>query len=158
MATILLSAAGAAIGSGFGGTVLGLSGAVIGRAVGATIGRVIDQRLLGAGSESVESGRVDRFRLMGASEGAAVGAGLRAGPGRRAGDLGDAVSGERDADVGRWRQGRAEARDSRRELFLFGQPGGCAVRRRDPARRPDLGGWGARSRRDSLNLRVYSGQ
>jgi hypothetical protein len=72
MATILLSAAGAALGSGFGGTVLGLSGAVIGRAVGATIGRVIDQRLLGAGSEPVETGRVERFRLMGASEGAAI--------------------------------------------------------------------------------------
>ena len=41
MATILLSAAGAAIGSGFGGSVLGLSGAVIGRAIGATAGRAI---------------------------------------------------------------------------------------------------------------------
>ena len=72
MATILLSAAGAAIGAGFGGTVLGLSGAVIGRALGATLGQVIDQRLLGAGSEAVEVGRVDRLRLTGASEGAAV--------------------------------------------------------------------------------------
>ena len=36
MATILLSAAGSAIGAGFGGSVLGLSGAVIGRAVGAS--------------------------------------------------------------------------------------------------------------------------
>jgi hypothetical protein len=72
MATILLSAAGAAVGAGFGGTVLGLSGAVIGRAVGATLGRVIDQKLLGAGSQAVEVGRVDRFRLMGASEGAMV--------------------------------------------------------------------------------------
>jgi hypothetical protein len=72
MATILLSAVGAAAGAGFGGTVLGLSGAAIGRAVGATLGRVIDQRLLGAGSETVETGRVERFRLTGASEGAAV--------------------------------------------------------------------------------------
>ena len=72
MATLLLSAAGAAIGSGFGGTVLGLSGAVIGRAVGATLGRTIDQRILGGGSGAVEVGRVDRFRLMGASEGAAI--------------------------------------------------------------------------------------
>jgi hypothetical protein len=72
MATILLSAAGAALGSGIGGTVLGLSGAVIGRAVGATIGRVIDQRLLGGGSDAVEMGRMDRFRLMGAGEGAAI--------------------------------------------------------------------------------------
>ncbi|MFM2367354.1 MAG: hypothetical protein RIR95_1962 [Pseudomonadota bacterium] len=72
MATILLSAAGAAIGSGFGGTVLGLSGAVIGRAIGATVGRVIDQKILGSGSESVEVGRMDRLRLLGASEGTAV--------------------------------------------------------------------------------------
>ena len=72
MATILLSAAGAAVGAGFGGTVLGLSGAVIGRAVGATLGRAIDQRILGSGAEAVEVGRVERFRLMGASEGSAV--------------------------------------------------------------------------------------
>ena len=73
MATILLSAAGAAVGAGFGGSVLGLSGAVIGRAIGATLGRVIDQRLMGAGSQVVETGRVDRLRLTGASEGAPVG-------------------------------------------------------------------------------------
>ena len=73
MATILLSAAGAAIGGGFGGTILGMSGAVIGRAVGATLGRAIDQRILGAGSGSVETGRVDRFRLTSATEGEAVG-------------------------------------------------------------------------------------
>ena len=73
MATILLSAAGAAIGGGFGGTILGLSGSVIGRAVGATLGRAIDQRLLGSGSQSVETGRVERLRLSSASEGQAVG-------------------------------------------------------------------------------------
>lgn len=72
MATILLSAAGAAVGAGFGGTVLGLSGAVIGRAVGATAGRLIDQRLLGGGSEPVEAGKVERFRVSGAGEGAAI--------------------------------------------------------------------------------------
>ncbi len=73
MATILLSAAGAAVGGSIGGGVLGLSSVVIGRAVGATIGRSIDQRLLGAGSEPVEHGKVERFHLAGASEGAAVG-------------------------------------------------------------------------------------
>ena len=72
MATILLAAAGAAVGSGIGGTVLGLTGAVIGRAVGATLGRVIDQAILGRGSAPVEVGRVERFRLMGAGEGAAI--------------------------------------------------------------------------------------
>lgn len=73
MATLLLSAAGAAVGAGFGGTVLGLSGAVIGRAIGATIGRAIDQRVLGAGSEPVDVGRLERLRLTGAGEGAAIG-------------------------------------------------------------------------------------
>ncbi|WP_114964936.1 baseplate multidomain protein megatron [Alkalilacustris brevis] len=72
MATIVLGAVGAAIGSGFGGAVLGLSGAVIGRAVGATLGRVIDQRLLGSGSEVVDGPRLDRLRLTGAGEGGAV--------------------------------------------------------------------------------------
>jgi hypothetical protein len=69
MATIVLSAAGAALGGSIGGTFAGLSTAVIGRAVGATIGRVIDQRLLGQGSEAVETGRVDRFRLSSVGEG-----------------------------------------------------------------------------------------
>ncbi|GFE66699.1 baseplate multidomain protein megatron [Litoreibacter roseus] len=72
MATILLSAAGGAAGGALGGGLLGISSAVIGRAVGATIGRVIDARLMGAGSETVEVGRTDRLRLMGASEGGGV--------------------------------------------------------------------------------------
>lgn len=73
MATLVLSAAGAALGAGLGGTVLGLSGAVIGRAIGATIGRAIDQRILGSGSDPVDIGRIDRLRLTGAGEGAAIG-------------------------------------------------------------------------------------
>ncbi|OCX67038.1 host specificity protein [Thioclava sp. SK-1] len=77
MATILLSAAGAAIGGGFGGSVLGLSGAVIGRAVGATLGMAIDNRLsaqlVGGASNAVETGRAERFRLSSAGEGEPVG-------------------------------------------------------------------------------------
>ncbi|MBD9525577.1 glycoside hydrolase TIM-barrel-like domain-containing protein [Paracoccus sp. PAR01] len=72
MATLLLAAAGASLGAGFGGTVLGLSGAVIGRAVGATIGRALDQRLLGSGSKAVETGRVDRMRIQTAGEGTPI--------------------------------------------------------------------------------------
>lgn len=77
MATIVLSAAGAAIGGSIGGTVAGLSTAIIGRAVGATLGRVIDQRLMsqsvmGGGSEVVETGRLDRFRLTDTGEGSPV--------------------------------------------------------------------------------------
>jgi len=72
MATIVLGSVGAAIGSGIGGEVLGMSTAVIGRAVGASLGRALDQTLLGAGSAAVETGRIERFRLTGASEGVPV--------------------------------------------------------------------------------------
>ncbi|HEU0220828.1 MAG TPA: glycoside hydrolase TIM-barrel-like domain-containing protein [Paracoccaceae bacterium] len=71
MATLLLSAAGAAVGGSFGGTLLGLSGAVIGKAVGATVGALIDQRLLGGG-EPVEVGRVSSFRVQSSTEGASI--------------------------------------------------------------------------------------
>ncbi len=72
MATIVLSAVGAAIGGSVGGTVAGLSSVIVGRAAGATLGNVIDQRLLGAGAAPVEAGKVDRFRLNGAGDGAPV--------------------------------------------------------------------------------------
>lgn len=72
MATIVLSAAGAAIGGSIGGTVAGISSAAIGRAIGATVGRAIDERLLGAGSEPVETGKVERFRLTQAGDGAPI--------------------------------------------------------------------------------------
>ncbi len=72
MATLVLSALGAAAGASLGGGLLGLSSVVIGRAIGAVAGRAVDQMILGAGSEPVEHGKVDRFRLTGASEGAAV--------------------------------------------------------------------------------------
>ncbi|SFD53697.1 baseplate multidomain protein megatron [Roseivivax sediminis] len=72
MATLLLSAAGAAIGSSVGGSVLGLSMTAIGRFAGATLGRVIDKRIMGQGAETVETGRIERFRLTGASEGAPI--------------------------------------------------------------------------------------
>ncbi|RMD47081.1 MAG: host specificity protein, partial [Alphaproteobacteria bacterium] len=68
MATLVLGAAGAAVGGALGGGVLGISGAVIGRAIGATVGRVIDERLLGA-SAPVESGGPDRLHVAGAGEG-----------------------------------------------------------------------------------------
>ena len=69
MATILLSAAGAAIGGSLGGTVLGLSTAAVGRFAGALVGRSIDQRLMGQGSDAIETGRVSRLRLTGSGEG-----------------------------------------------------------------------------------------
>jgi hypothetical protein len=69
MATLVLSAAGAAIGGSFGGSVLGLSMSAVGRFAGATLGRAIDQRILGSGSQTIETGRLDRLRLSGAGEG-----------------------------------------------------------------------------------------
>ena len=70
MATLLLSAAGSALGGALGGGIAGIGSAVLGKAIGATLGAAIDQRLLGTGSEPVETGRVERFRVMGSSEGA----------------------------------------------------------------------------------------
>ena len=72
MATVVLSAAGAAIGGSIGGTLAGLSSVAIGRAVGATLGRVIDQRQMGQGSSVVEHGKIDRFRLTNSGEGNAI--------------------------------------------------------------------------------------
>ena len=70
MATLLLSAAGAALGGAVGGSFAGLGAMALGKAAGAVIGSAIDQRLLGLGSAPVETGRVERFRVMGSSEGA----------------------------------------------------------------------------------------
>lgn len=72
MATVIFSAAGAALGGSVGGTLAGLSSVAIGRAVGATLGRVVDQRLLGQGAQAVETGKVDRFRLTRSGEGEPV--------------------------------------------------------------------------------------
>ncbi len=69
MATLVLSAAGAALGGTLSGSVLGVSAAMLGRAVGATIGNAIDQRLLGAGSQVVQTGRAGALRMMGGREG-----------------------------------------------------------------------------------------
>ncbi|WP_158967924.1 baseplate multidomain protein megatron [Chachezhania sediminis] len=72
MTTIVLSAAGAALGGSLGGTIAGISTAALGQAVGAMVGQSIDQRILGAGAEAVEVGRVDNFRFTRSAEGGAV--------------------------------------------------------------------------------------
>ena len=72
MATILFSAVGAAVGSAFGGSILGLSMTAVGRFIGASFGRALDQRLMGQGSETIETGKVERFRLSASGEGAAI--------------------------------------------------------------------------------------
>ncbi|EHS52919.1 hypothetical protein PDO_4508, partial [Rhizobium sp. PDO1-076] len=65
MATVLLQAAGAALGS-----VFGPVGAVLGRAAGALAGSAIDRSLLGG--TTVSGARLSAARLSGASEGTAI--------------------------------------------------------------------------------------
>lgn len=72
MTTMVLSAAGAALGGAVGGSVLGISSVAIGRFAGAMVGNAIDQRILGAGGAAVESGRIDRYRITGSAEGRAI--------------------------------------------------------------------------------------
>ena len=66
MATIVLQAAGAALGS-----VFGPVGAIIGRAAGALAGSMIDRSLLG-GTREVNGARLSSARLAGATEGTAI--------------------------------------------------------------------------------------
>ncbi len=72
MATIILSAAGSALGGMAGGSFAGLTTLALGKAAGASLGSAIDQSIMGVGSDPVETGRVDRFRIMGSSEGATL--------------------------------------------------------------------------------------
>ncbi len=64
MATIILQAAGAALGS-----VFGPVGAIVGRAVGALAGSAIDHSLFGQNGGTVERGRLSAARIPGAEEG-----------------------------------------------------------------------------------------
>jgi len=66
MATIVLQAAGAALGS-----VFGPVGAILGRAAGALAGSMIDRSLLG-GTREVNGARLSSARLAGATEGTAI--------------------------------------------------------------------------------------
>ncbi len=72
MATLLLSAAGAAAGAATGGTLMGMSMATVGRFAGATLGRSLDQRLLGQGADAVETARLERLRITSSGEGAPI--------------------------------------------------------------------------------------
>jgi len=68
MATIVLQAAGAAIGTMLGGPIGGL----IGRAAGAVAGSFIDQQLFGGGGQTVKGPRLSDLRVMSSSEGSPV--------------------------------------------------------------------------------------
>lgn len=69
MATMILSTAGASLGSSAGGTLLGMGASTLGRAAGGIAGSLIDRQVLGRGSQPVEGGRVERIRVQGAGEG-----------------------------------------------------------------------------------------
>jgi hypothetical protein len=66
MATLLLQAAGAALGS-----VFGPVGAIVGRAAGALAGGLVDRALIGGGS-TVSGARLATARIPGADEGTAI--------------------------------------------------------------------------------------
>mgnify|MGYP005840795227 CR=1 FL=1 len=72
MATVVLAAAGAALGGTIGGTIAGIGAAAIGQAAGSIVGGLIDQRIMGGGSQVVERGRAGSLRVQTAEEGAPI--------------------------------------------------------------------------------------
>lgn len=70
MATLVLAAAGGALGSSVGGTFLGVSAEILGQAAGAALGRVIDYELLGPSQSAVSGPRLDSARHQVSREGA----------------------------------------------------------------------------------------
>ena len=74
MATLVLGAVGTAIGSGFGGAVLGFSGAAIGGMIGSVAGSVVDSWIVSslAPAQRIEGARLDSLRITSASEGAVI--------------------------------------------------------------------------------------
>jgi hypothetical protein len=74
MATLVLGAAGAAIGGSIGGTILGVSAATIGGFVGSTIGSVVDSWIVSslAPTQRIEGPRLDSLRITSSTEGAVI--------------------------------------------------------------------------------------
>lgn len=74
MATLLLAASGQAIGAGFGGSILGLSGAVIGQAAGSIVGTIIDSRIAASfqPNQISEGARLESLRVTSSTEGAVI--------------------------------------------------------------------------------------
>ena len=68
MATVVLSYAGAAVGTFLGGPI----GGIIGRAAGAIAGNFIDQKLFGPGDKRIEGPRLADLRVMASEEGAPI--------------------------------------------------------------------------------------
>jgi GTA TIM-barrel-like domain/Putative phage tail protein len=74
MATLVLGAAGAAIGGSIGGTILGVSAATIGGFVGSTLGSVVDSWIVSslAPTQRIEGPRLDSLRITSSTEGAVI--------------------------------------------------------------------------------------
>jgi oligopeptide/dipeptide ABC transporter ATP-binding protein len=74
MATLVLGAAGAAIGGSIGGAILGVSAATIGGFIGSTIGSVVDNWIVSslAPTQRIEGARLDNLRITSATEGAVI--------------------------------------------------------------------------------------
>ena len=74
MATLVLGAAGAAIGGNIGGAILGVGAATIGGFVGSAVGAVVDSWIVSslAPAQRIEGARLDTLRITSASEGAVI--------------------------------------------------------------------------------------
>ena len=74
MATLVLGAAGAAIGGSIGGTILGVSAATIGGLTGSTVGTVVDSWIISslAPSQRIEGPRLESLRITSSTEGAVI--------------------------------------------------------------------------------------
>ena len=74
MATLVLGVVGSSIGMGFGGAILGLSGAAIGGLIGSTVGSVIDSWIISslAPTQRIEGARLDSLRITSSTEGAVI--------------------------------------------------------------------------------------
>jgi hypothetical protein len=74
MATLLLGAAGAALGSSIGGSILGVSAATIGGMVGSSVGAVVDSWIVSslAPGQRFEGPRLDSLRITHSTEDAVI--------------------------------------------------------------------------------------
>ncbi len=74
MATLVLGAAGTAIGGSIGGAILGVSAATVGGLIGSTIGSVVDSWIVSslAPAQRIEGPRLDTLRITSATEGAVI--------------------------------------------------------------------------------------
>jgi hypothetical protein len=74
VATLVLGAAGTAIGGSIGGTILGVSAATIGGVIGSSVGSVVDSWIVSslAPAQRIEGPRLDSLRITSSTEGAVI--------------------------------------------------------------------------------------